>query len=92
MTRQTLPESIEIAKFWKTRRRDIAVTVTLSSYQDINIVNVREYVTGSDGCMRPSTKGIAMAVKRLPELHQAVGKALTKARELRLIDDNGSDA
>jgi len=85
----TLPEPIEIAKFWKSRRRDIAVTVTLSPYQNINIVNVREYVTGSDGCMRPSARGIAMAVKRLPDLHQAISKAMKRAQELGLIEEDG---
>jgi hypothetical protein len=83
-----LTEPIEIEKFWKTRRRDKAIVVSLSSYEGINIVNVREHLTGADGCMRPTTKGIAMAVRRLPQLAAGITKALAKARELGLIDDD----
>jgi hypothetical protein len=43
--RPTLPEPIEIAKFWKNRRRNIAIVVSLSAYEGVNIVNVREYFT-----------------------------------------------
>lgn len=82
-----LAESIEF-RFWKSRRRDKAVVVSLSSYEGVNLVNVREYLVGTDGCMRPSTKGLAMAIRRLPELSNAVRKALVRARELGLVDDD----
>ena len=88
MSRVTLPEPIEICKFWKGRRRDKAVVVTLSTYEQINIVNVREHHVGTDGIMRPTTKGIAMSVKHLGELAAGIAKALAKARALELIDDN----
>ena len=81
-----LTEPVEIAKFWKTRRRDIAIVVSLSQFESHNLINVREYFTGNDGCMRPSKKGLAMSLRRLPELAAAVDKALAKARELGLID------
>ena len=63
-----LAAPIEVAKFWKTRRRDIAIVVTLSEYEGSNILNVREHFIGSDGCMRPTTRGLAMGIRRLPEL------------------------
>jgi hypothetical protein len=85
-----LGSAIEIMKFWKSRRRDKAVVVSLSSYEGTNIVNVREHFIGSDGCMRPTTKGIAMSVRRLPELSRAVRAALEKARSLNLLPDDGS--
>jgi Transcriptional Coactivator p15 (PC4) len=85
-----LADPIEIAKFWKGRRRDKAIVVSLSSYEGTNIVNVREYFIGSDGCMRPTTRGIAMSVRRLPELSRAVRAALEKARNLNLLPDDGS--
>jgi Transcriptional Coactivator p15 (PC4) len=84
-----LAEPIEVAKWWKSRRRDIAVVVSLSAYEGHNLVNVREHFIGSDGCMRPTTKGLAMVVRRLPEFAAALAKALAKARELGLIDDDG---
>jgi hypothetical protein len=80
---------IEIAKWFKTRRHDIVTAVSLSSHEGVNIVNVREYLIGSDGCMRPTTKGIAMSVRRLPELSRALRLALEKARALDLLPDEG---
>jgi hypothetical protein len=83
-----LPEKIEIDKFWKTRRRDIAIVVSLSPYEGHNLIDVREYFVGTDGCMRPSTKGLAMVVRRLPELSRSLRRALERARELGLLDDD----
>jgi hypothetical protein len=39
----------------------------------------------------PTKKGLAMAARRLPELANAITKALEKARELGLIDDEASE-
>jgi Transcriptional Coactivator p15 (PC4) len=86
-----LPEPIEICKFWKNRRRDKAIVVSLSAYEETNIVNVREHFVGSDGIMRPTTKGIATSVRRLPELSNALRKALERARALNLLPEDGSE-
>jgi hypothetical protein len=87
--RTTLPEPVEW-KLWKTRRRDIAIVGSLSTYQETIIFGLREHAIGSDGIMRPTTRGIAMAVKRLPEVADTVNKMLAKARELGLINDEGA--
>jgi hypothetical protein len=84
-----LTEPIEIGKFWKNRRRDTAIVVSLSAYEGHNLVNVREHFIGSDGCMRPTTKGLAMVVRRLPEFANAIRRALEKARELDLLPEEG---
>jgi hypothetical protein len=47
---------------------------------------VRIWKTGSDGIDRPTVAGIALAVRKLPELTRALLKAEDKARELGLID------
>jgi hypothetical protein len=86
-----LTERIEIGKFWKRRRRDIAIVVSLSSYEGHNLVDVREHFIGADGCMRPTTKGLSMVVRCLPEFSKAVRQALERARELDLLPDDGSD-
>jgi ribonuclease PH len=39
--------------------------------------------------MRPTTKGLAMVVRRLPEFSNAIRKALEKARELNLLPEEG---
>jgi hypothetical protein len=89
----TLLEPIEVAKFWKGRRRDKAIIVSLSTYEQTDIINVREHFVGADGIMLPTTKGVAMSVNRLPELSAALCKALEKARELGLIEaDEKADA
>jgi hypothetical protein len=86
-----LAESIEIGKFWKNRRRDTAIVVSLSSYEGHNLISVREHFTGQDGCMRPTTKGLSMVVRRLPELSNTIRKALEKARELNLLPEEGGE-
>lgn len=85
-----LAEPIEIAKLWKNRQRQIAIVVSLSSYEGHNLINIREYFTDRAGCMRPSTKGLSAVVRRLPELSKALSRALQKARELNLLPE-GSD-
>jgi hypothetical protein len=82
-----LTERIEAAKFFKSRRRDKVIVTALNPYEGRNLIDVREHVIGSDGIMRPSTRGIALVVARLPELHRAVTKALTKAKELGLLSE-----
>jgi hypothetical protein len=83
-----LAEPIEVAKWWKSRRRDIAIVVSLSAYEGNNLVNVREHFIGRDGCMRPTTKGLAMVVRRLPDLANAVNKAMKQAQEMGLLPDD----
>jgi hypothetical protein len=65
----------EIAKFWKNRRRAESVHVTLSEYEGRALINVRVYATGADGIDRPTPKGIAMGIRKLPELARALAKA-----------------
>jgi hypothetical protein len=90
MTRVTLVEPIEIAKFWKNRRRNESVHVTLSEYEGQRVVNVRVYCTGTDGIDRPTPKGVAMGIRKLPELAKALVKAEAKAIELGLLDDGAA--
>ena len=85
--RPTLDEPVVISKFWKNRRHD-AVIVSLSTYEGHNLVDLRTHAM-KEGRLIPTPKGLAMAVRRLPELAAAVTKALAKARELGLIVDEG---
>jgi hypothetical protein len=83
-----LAKPIEIAKFWKNRRRNESVHVTLSEYEGHCLINVRVYCTGTDGIDRPTPKGVAMGIAKLPELTRALVKAEAKAQELGLLDGN----
>jgi hypothetical protein len=87
VTRPTLAATIEVAKFWKSPRdRTKHIRVELSEYEGHPLINVRIWKTGSDGIDRPTVAGIALAVRKLPELTRALLKAEDKARELGLID------
>jgi hypothetical protein len=91
MTRRAmLPEPIEIAKFWKNRRRVESLHVSLSEYEGHALINVRIYATGTDGIDRPTTKGVSMSIRKLPELSSALTRAEAKARELGLLIDDGA--
>jgi hypothetical protein len=90
-SRATLPEPIEIAKFWKNRRRNESVRVSLSEYEGQCLINVRVYCTGTDGIDRPTPKGLAMGIRKLPELARTLVKAEAKARELGLIEPEAAE-
>jgi hypothetical protein len=79
-----LSEPIEIAKFWKNRRGE-AIIVRLSEYEGHPLVDARAWFTAADGTLKPG-KGLACAVRHLPELAAALNKALVEARTLGLID------
>jgi Transcriptional Coactivator p15 (PC4) len=90
MNRITLPEPVEVAKFFKNRRKDVVV-VSLSTYEGQNLVDIRQHYLNDKGQNRPTSKGVAMVVRHLPDLAAAITKALAKARELGLIDDEAGE-
>ena len=88
--RPTLPEPVEVAKFFKNRRKDVIV-VSLSTFEGRNLVDIRQYFTTEQGQNRPTSKGVSMVVLRLPDLAQAINKALKQAKELGLLPpDDGA--
>jgi hypothetical protein len=92
-SRPTIPEPIQIAKFFKSARdRTKHIRVELSEFQGHPLVNVRVWQTGSDGIDRPTVQGIALAARKLPELSAALVKALKVAREKGLLPDDGGEA
>ena len=90
MTR--LAEPIIIAQWWKNRGGEsVRVTLSLSTYADPNLVDLRTWFTADDK-LQPG-KGFAAEVKHLPRLAAALAKAEAKATELGLItDDDGGGA
>jgi hypothetical protein len=86
--RPTITAPVPIAKFWKSQRDHTKhVRMELSEYEGHPLINVRIWKTGSDGIDRPTVAGIALAIRKLPELADGINKALRKARELGLLDD-----
>lgn len=80
---------ITIAKFWKNRRRNESLHVSLSEYEGHCLINVRIYATGTDGIDRPTPKGVAIGIGKLPELAKAINSALAKAQEIGLLKNGG---
>jgi hypothetical protein len=85
--RPTLDEPVTVAKFFKNRRHDV-VAVTLSTFNGRNVVDVRQFFQNQQGQDRPTAKGVAMDVRKLPDLAKAINKAVERARELGLIDES----
>jgi hypothetical protein len=86
--RPTLPEPVEVHKFWANRRGE-AVVVALREYEGTLIIDLRRHYTAADGKLRPTSKGLALAIAKLPELASAVAKALAEARARGLIREAG---
>ena len=87
--RRTLDEPVIVHQFWKNRKHD-AIVVSLSTYEGHNLVDVRQHFMTKEGKLAPTKMGLAMVVLRLPDLAQAITKALAKARELGLLADDGA--
>lgn len=85
---QSLPHVI--AKIWKSRQRDEHIRVEISEFRERHIFNVRIWRTGSDGCDRPTEKGVAASVEKLPELIAALLKAELKAKQLGWLTEGSS--
>lgn len=79
MSQQKLAEPIEVAKFWANRRGE-AVIVALREYEGAILIDIRRHYTAADGKLQPTSKGMALAIAKLPELALAVNKAVVEAR------------
>jgi hypothetical protein len=73
---------------WPRNKRE-TIRVALDEYQGRQTIDCRVWWHDNDGVLRPGKSGLTLAVKHLPALADAVGKALARAIELRLVDDGG---
>jgi hypothetical protein len=83
--RPTLPEPVEIAKFWRNRRGE-AVIVCLREYEGRPLIDCRVHFTNKEGKLQPTSKGLSLVLARLPDLAKAINQALTRAQELGLLE------
>ena len=72
---------------WSRNSREV-VRVALDRYNGRHTINARAWYS-EDDVLEPDKTGITLAVKHLPALAAALGKALAKARELQLLGDGG---
>ena len=84
--RATLSEPIVVAEFWANRGGE-SVRIQLRDYEGQALVDVRRYYTGAEGRLLPTGKGVAISVRKLPDLAAAITKAERKARELGLLNN-----
>jgi len=78
-------EPVIIDRWWKNRAHD-AVYVRLAPFKNMTLIDIRVWETSrTDGITRPG-KGFSARVQHLARLHEALGKALAKARDLGLVE------
>jgi Transcriptional Coactivator p15 (PC4) len=75
-------DKVVIAKFWKSRNRKEHVVVALRKWNDLPLLDVRVFVDDQSGCSRPSKKGVAITIHKLPELISALQRANDRAEEM----------
>jgi hypothetical protein len=63
---------------WPINRRE-SVRVSVEQYKGVDLVNLRKWFRVEDGSLRPGKAGIALNVKHLPQLAEAMAKALSAA-------------
>jgi hypothetical protein len=87
---RTLSEPVIVDRFWANRQHD-AVVVTLSTFKNYNMIDLRKHAMDRDGKLVPTSKGLALKLARLPDLARAIQKALTCAHELGLLTDEAAE-
>jgi Transcriptional Coactivator p15 (PC4) len=61
---------------WAINRRE-SVRVSVEQYKGVDLVNIRKWFKAEDGSLRPGKAGIALNVKHLPRLTEAMTMALS---------------
>lgn len=79
----TAADPIVIAE-WERNSREV-IRVDLSQYRAVSVIGIRVWYRDGE-TLRPSKTGITLSTKHLPALADGLAAALTRARELGLID------
>jgi hypothetical protein len=79
---------IIIAACLKNSRETLQVR--LDTYQGQAVIDCRAWYQGGDGTMKPGRGGLTLGVRHLPQLADAIAKALATAIEAGLISSDGS--
>lgn len=73
---------------WR-RNADEIIRVSLNQFNGRDVIDVRSWWKHQDGLWRPSRSGITLAVQHLTKLSEAMQDALTRARALGLVREEG---
>lgn len=90
MAGQDTQEILFCERFWRNRKGE-AVVVELRVVDGFTLCDVRQFFTAPDGKLRPTKSGVAIAIRKLPELRRAIDKAARKAADLGLIEKAAAD-
>jgi Transcriptional Coactivator p15 (PC4) len=74
-----------IVSEWTINNRREKVRVSIEQFNGTWLINVRKWFEAEDGAMRPGKQGIALGIKNLPQLVDAMIKAHSVATENQLI-------
>jgi hypothetical protein len=81
----SLPDPVLIAE-WPKNAREV-VRVDLHEFNRVHVVGARVWYRDEADEIRPGKSGLTLAVKHLPALADAIGKALARAIELGLVEE-----
>jgi hypothetical protein len=76
----------QVVAEWPKDKRGEVFRVSLTSYNGRPTVDVRVWWPSPDGNYRPGRQGMSCAVRHLPQLAEALAKALAVAIEGGLVD------
>lgn len=79
-----LKEEVVVGQFFKNRRKE-HVRLTLKRFEGRPIADLRQFFVTEGGFSKPTTKGIAVVVARLPDLAAVINRAVKRAVELGLL-------
>ena len=82
--RPVLAEPVIVGSFWRNRRGE-SIRVSLSTYENHNLLDVRQCFTANDGRTQGTKKGICVSILRLPELITVLRRAERRAIDLGLL-------
>jgi hypothetical protein len=85
-----LAGAVTIATWPKNGRKTLMVRLEL--YKSHAVIDARNWYVGANGKLKPGRSGLTLTIKHLPQLADALAKALALATERGLICQNGGGA
>ncbi len=86
-----LTEPVEIKKFYANRKGDVVVIAIRQIEDGQPFLDIRKFFIDQSGIMRPTKKGVSVAIIRAPDLCDGVTKAVKIAQQLGLLKSGGVD-
>jgi hypothetical protein len=81
----SLDDGLIVSEFWANRRGE-AVRIQIRTYEGRRIIDLRKYFTDKEGKLRPTCKGLSLAIRKLPDLASGINKACSAAADLGLLE------